>query len=101
VDYVAKSIIPRRLQAFRELTKSCSVVDIADQMIIDGVISDQDKINIFGSYDQPEQLFILLEKAKKAGKITILDYRWQLLPYIEVELIVVTDHGVHRYVHKE
>jgi hypothetical protein len=101
VDYVAKSIIPRRLQAFRELTKSCSIVDIANQMIIDGVISDQDKVNIFGSYDQPEQLFILLEKAKKAGKITILDYRWQLLPYIEVELIVVTDHGVHRYVHKE
>lgn len=101
MDYVAKSIIPRRLQAFRELTKSCSIVDIANQMIIDGVISDQDKVNIFGSYDQPEQLFILLEKAKKAGKITILDYRWQLLPYIEVELIVVTDHGVHRYVHKE
>ncbi len=101
MDFIAKSIIPRRLQAFREVVKSCSVVDIATQMLTDGVISEQDKGNIFGSYDPAETLFILLEKAKKAEKITILDYRWQLLPWIEVELIVVTEHGIHRYIHKE
>lgn len=101
MDAIAKNIVTRRLQAFREIVKTCSVVDITNQMITDGALHENDKVAILGSYDQPEELFIRLEKAKKAEKINMLDYRWQLLPWIEVELIAVTDHGIHRYTHRE
>jgi hypothetical protein len=101
MDFIAKNIVTRRLQAFREIMGSCSVLDIIEQMKIDRVFDENDKIAILGSHDKPEELFIRLEKAKKAQKINILDYRWQLLPWIEVELIIATDNGIHRYGHKE
>lgn len=101
MEAVAKKMIVRRLQAFKEITKTCAIDDIITHMMTDRVFKEEDKQAIISSLDRQEELFIRLEKAKKAEKISILDYHWQLLPWIEVELVIVTDNGIHRYIHKE
>lgn len=101
MDYVAKSLNNRRLQGFKEILNTCTVDDIVAQMITDGVFTKEDQRRIASSSDPKETLFIALETAKKEDKIQILDYHWQLLPWIEVELVMVTNNGIHRYAHKE
>jgi hypothetical protein len=101
MEVIAKNPVNRRLQGFKEVLKSQSAQDIFNTMKNDGCLTDADGIAIFGSQDPAEELFIRMEKSKKAGLINLLDYRWQLLPWIEVELIVVTNTGMHRYTHKE
>jgi hypothetical protein len=101
MDTVAKNLTVRRLQGFKEILKSQSVQDILHTMKNDRVFNDAELSAITTAQDVVEETFIHLEKAKKEGKITLLDFRWQLLPWVEVELILVTDVGMHRYVHKE
>lgn len=92
----------RKLQALKLLLENTyDAIHIAKTMKDDMVFSSDDFEKVKGAYDRSEELFMMLERAKKAGKLDLVDYEWQMLPIVSVKLTVVGPSGVREFTYGE
>ena len=83
------------------VSRSINPMDMADILRRDGVISDKDFSNVSVSQNKAEDIFRLLENAKKSNVIDLLDYEWQVLPSQKLCLTIVTPSGIREFRHEE
>ena len=92
----------RKLKVIEIITsKSIDAVDLTDMLRRDGVLTDKNVAEIAISRNKAEDLFILLENAKKSNILDLLDYEWQMLPNERVVLTIVTPSGIREFRHEE
>lgn len=90
------------MQALEILTaKTIHVLDIADLLNKEGVISSRQLEDIKTSQNKTELLFRALELASKEDRVNLLDYEWQLLPTQRIVLTIVTSSGIKEFRHEE
>lgn len=95
----------RKLRKLRLLeiitTKSVNAMDMAHTLKQDGVITENQLANLAVSQNKPEEIFRLLENARKSNIIDLLDYEWQALPSQKLVLTIVTPSGIREFRHEE
>jgi hypothetical protein len=102
IDEMPNSKKLRKLKAIEILiSKSINPLDMAEMLKRDGVFTDKDVANIAISRNKPEDIFRLLETAKTAETIDLLDYEWQILPSQRIVLTIVTPSGIREFRHEE
>jgi hypothetical protein len=99
---ISSSRVLRRLKALETLTtRSIHILDMADVLRADGVLSQKDFEEIKVSSSKVEALFKALEKAKKEDRLDLLDYEWQVLPTQRIVLTMVSSSGIREFRHEE
>lgn len=96
------SKLVRRKKALDILSdRAIHLLDIAETLYVDGVISLQEMQTLKSAEDKQLELFKLIEMANKTQKISLLDYEWTLLPTQKIKLTIVTQHGVREFAYEE
>lgn len=101
-ESISSSRMLRKLRAMEIINaKSVHVLDMADLLAKDGVISSKQMEEIKTSNTKTELLFRAVELAAKDGKIDLLDYEWQLLPFQRITITIVTASGIKEFKFEE
>ena len=99
---VSQSRNHRKLQALKILlSNTYDALHIAKIMLDDNVFTNDDMEAIKTAYDRSEELFIRVEKYKKAGKLDLVHYEWSMLPNISVKISIVGPAGMREFSYGE
>ncbi len=83
------------------LSKSVAHSEILNFLIESKTISVEEAQKLNLESDIPLALHVLLEKLKKADKLQLLDYEWQILPKERIVLLIVTEYDRREFVYNQ
>jgi hypothetical protein len=88
----------QKIQALKIINdNTVSAIDIANLLFQDGIISNNDMLELKHKKDKSEYLFILLERANREDRLDLLDFEWQILPIERVRLTIITKSNLHQF----